>query len=265
MAPDPTELMTTLPVRNTKTLAKNDDKSDQGHSIQNNEERSLPSLAQQAAMTGDAHNPFSYSYDTKGNQLWQSSRYTSNRATSSMASSPTHAKAFNFRNNTSIAQMTSPALYASANTNVSRASDSLSQSQVSSRTRHNRAEQKRRQQMRDSFDRLKSAIPSCCEQRKISKVALLKEAHRYICELQQMTDELKKHNQALQSHQAVGTIDGTSLLPKKRILSNTSILPGGPDLKRQKTSDVHSPVLSPNSVALSATSTIGNVNVPSKS
>eukprot|EP01089_Gocevia_fonbrunei_P012877 TRINITY_DN3157_c0_g1_i1.p1 TRINITY_DN3157_c0_g1~~TRINITY_DN3157_c0_g1_i1.p1 ORF type:complete len:296 (+),score=56.63 TRINITY_DN3157_c0_g1_i1:349-1236(+) len=75
-------------------------------------------------------------------------------------------------------------------------SGSRKRKQLSSRTRHNLAEQKRRQQMRDSFERLKTAIPN--GQRKISKVALLNETHAYIMKLQENSAKVRADNLKLQ-------------------------------------------------------------------
>lgn len=75
-------------------------------------------------------------------------------------------------------------------------SGSKKRKQLSSRTRHNLAEQKRRQQMRESFERLKTVIPN--GQRKISKVALLNETHQYILKLQDSSARMRAENAKLQ-------------------------------------------------------------------
>jgi len=63
---------------------------------------------------------------------------------------------------------------------------------VDSRIRHNLAEQNRRNQMRESFDRLKGVIPNGT--RKLTKVALLNETCEYIQNLHEMSRQLLDQN-----------------------------------------------------------------------
>ena len=68
---------------------------------------------------------------------------------------------------------------------------------ATSRTRHNLAEQKRRQQMREAFEKLKGAIPA--GHRRASKVSVLNEAHDYIYRLIEENSRLKQENDRLGS------------------------------------------------------------------